>query len=195
MFRQMQPLQLFATPLWAQEISPVERTALEPAMRLALGGGAARDLHRDAAFQPFARAAEALGERVLQRLETTQRGLEVVRLEALVDQQGAASLPRVQPNAYLGGLYLLEGSGQWSASDPRPQAHLLTAPQAEANAATAETLTLPLAPGRLLLFPAFLRHHTLPNPGPAPRVVLSFALSFRDFLERMSPPRWDRMTP
>jgi hypothetical protein len=194
MFRQVQPLQLFATQLYAQEIAEAERRPLEQAMRQVLDGAPATDLQRHAAFQPLLRAAEAAGEGVLQRLEATQRGLEAVRLEALVDLPGAGSTARVHANAYLGGLYLLSGGGQWSATDPRPQAHLLTVPLAEPGAATAESLGLPLAPGRLLLFPAFLRHRTLPNPGPGPRIVLSFALSFRDFLERVSPPRWERRT-
>jgi hypothetical protein len=157
-------------------------------------GGSPGDLHRRPAFAALVRAAEAMGEAVLQRLDSVQRDLEVVRLEALVELPGAASPSRLHANAYLGGLYLVAGGGQWQAEDPRPQAHLLTGPLAEPTPATAETLTLPLLPGRLLLFPAFLRHRTLPNPGPAPRILFRLALSFRDFVERLSPPRWDRMS-
>jgi len=198
MFRQVQTLQLFATALYAQEPAAAERQALEAALTAAVralpAGAAPADLHRRPAFAGLARFAEAMGEAVLQRLETVQRGLEVTRLEVLLEPPGAAAPARVQPNAYLGGLYLLSGAGQWLASDPRPQAHLLTLPLAEPTPATAETLTLPLVPGRLLLFPAFLSHGTLPNPGPAPRVLFRLALSFRDFVERLSPPRWDRMS-
>lgn len=196
MFRQVQPLQLFATPLWAQEVAPAERPAFDAELlagvRALPPGTSPADLHRAPPFARFVAAALQMGESVLERLQTAQRGLEIVRLEALVEAPGTASPARVQPNAYLAGLYLVAGSGQWAASDPRPQAHLLTAPLAEPSPATAESLSLPLAAGRLLLFPAFLRHQTLPNPGPGPRALLAFALSFRDFVDRLSPPRWER---
>ncbi|HKY95085.1 MAG TPA: hypothetical protein VJL84_07245, partial [Kiloniellales bacterium] len=119
MFRQVQALQLFATPLWAQEIAAAERGALEQELLAGVQalapGPSPVDLYRRAAFARFAALAEAMAENVLQRLQSVQRGMEVVRLEALVEAPGAASPPRVQPNAYLAGLYLLTGVGQWAA--------------------------------------------------------------------------------
>lgn len=197
MFRRMQPLQLFATQLYAQEPSAEERRALDSSLTAAVAalpkGRPAEGLQRDPAFAPLVRFAEATGEAVLQRLDSVQRGLEVVRLEALVEPPDAMQPPRSEPNAYLAGFYLLSGAGQWLVQDPRPQAHLLTAALAGPSPALAESLTLPLTPGRLLLFPAYLRHQIRPNTGPGGRVLFRFALSFRDFVERLSPPRWDRL--
>ena len=141
--------------------------------------------------------ALARSGRALPRLEAPT----VTALWATREAPGAALPPEIHQNAYLGGLYLAESGAAEGAPpgtlrflDPRPQAHLIAGPVSLPTPATQPEASLPLRPGRLLLFPGWLWHHTLPNPGPGQRTLFHFALSFRDFARAMSPPRWTGLT-
>lgn len=207
MFQQVSPLTLFATPVFAQDLPAAERPAFDQALVAAIGalGGQAAgpqpwrspcDLQSRPAFAPLVAFAAAAAERALEQLRSEQRDPLLASLAASLEPPGGALAPQQHPNAYFAGLYLAAGSGQDEVRflDPRPQAHLLAGRTSGPSPATAAEATLPLRPGRLLLFPAWLWHFTLPNPGPQPRLLFSLAITFRRFRETMSPPRWTGMT-
>lgn len=56
-------------------------------------------------------------------------------------------------------------------------------------------------PGRMLIFPSWLRHHVPSNQGTTERISISFNLMFTNFAETLAAPRWkatageDEMTP
>lgn len=206
MFAKVSPLQLFQTPVFAQDLPDPARRQLEPALLQALAALPAgppaplwrshHDLHRRSPFRPLAGLLLETAQRILAQLKSVQQAPAITALWATREQPGAALPPELQQNAYLAGLYLLEGAaGQVRFLDPRPQAHLIAGPVSQPTPATQPEATLPLRPGRLLLWPAWLWHHTLPNPGPGPRTLVHFALSFQDFARAMSPPRWTGLTP
>ena len=208
MFAKVSPLQLFQTPVFAQDLPEGVRATLEPGLRQALAvlpagppGSPAlwrshHDLHRRPPFRPLAELLLETAHRILVQLKSEQQAPAITALWATREPPGAALPPELHRNAYLGGLYLLEGeAGQVTFLDPRPQAHLIAGPVSQPTPATQAEATLPLRPGRLLLWPAWLWHHTQPNPGPGQRTLLHVSLSFQDYTRAMSPPRWTGMTP
>ncbi len=46
-------------------------------------------------------------------------------------------------------------------------------------------------PGRLLIFPAWLRHSVPANDGQTDRISISFNLMFKQFAETLAAPMWD----
>jgi len=207
MFQQTSPLTLFATPVFAQDLPPAERAAFDRALIAGVGTLGATptgpqpwrsspDLQRLPAFRALSTLAGLAAERALDQLRSEQRQPLLARLTATLEPAGSALPMQQQANAYFGGLYLAAGSGQDQVRflDPRPQAHLLTGPAIGQAPASAADATLPLRPGRLLLFPAWLWHATLPNPGPQPRLLFSLAITFQHFRDTLSPPRWSGMT-
>ena len=203
MFRQITPLSLFATPVYAQELPPDAASALDSELSAAadeLGAGAApgplwrshHDLHRRVGFGGLAALLMEASLRILAQMRSVQQEPAITALWATREAPGASLPTQLQQNAYLGALYLARGNGEDRVRflDPRPQAHLIAGPTSAPTATTSPDATLPLKPGRLLLFPAWFWHMTLPNPGPAPRLLFHAAVSFAGFVEAMSVPRW-----
>ncbi len=185
------PLSLFVSPLFASELDAAERAAVAAALSGQPGG---RDLARLPALAPLVGQIEAAAEAAFAELKCEQRGAVVTRLWIETGLPGTAGQRLVHPNAYLGGLYRPEGETPESVTfeDPRPQAALLQAPIEAPTPLTATEAGVPLVAGRLLLFPAYLKHQ--PAPGSGPRRLVRFAVSFRDFVRQMSLPRWTGMT-
>ena len=190
-FAQVSPLSLFVSPLFAVDMDARERAAVAAAVT---GLPAGQDLAQHPALASVTAQIEAAAEQLLGELKSVQRGPRVSRLWIESAVPGVAGQLLLHPNAYLGGLYRLAGEAPESVTfqDPRPQARLLQAPLEAPTPLTAQEQTAPLPAGRLLLFPAFLLHQ--PGPASAPRQLLRFAVTFRDFVASMSPPRWTGMT-
>lgn len=204
MFANQQILPLFPTLIAAQEVTADRKEALNAALAaavLARRGGEARqpwrsapDLFLDPAFGELTGYAVESGTQVLTALQAEHGGLEPTAMAALVEPPGSMQPPSLQPNAYLAGLYIAQGSGQdqlrfW---DPRPQAAQILPTPLERTPLNSGEMTIPAPVGRLLLFPAWLLHALL--PAPAARISFSFALVFRDFAETIAPPRWTGLT-
>jgi uncharacterized protein (TIGR02466 family) len=45
-------------------------------------------------------------------------------------------------------------------------------------------------PGRMVIFPSWLRHHVPSNESTTERVSIAFNLMFTDFAETLAAPRW-----
>ena len=45
-------------------------------------------------------------------------------------------------------------------------------------------------PGRMVIFPSWLRHHVPSNEGSRERISISFNLMFTNFAETAAAPRW-----
>lgn len=190
-FAKVSPLSLFASPLFASDLTTAERETVATALR---GRPAGRDLAREPGLAPLAALIEGAAEAILEELKVEQRGARLARLWLEETPAGAPGALLLHANAYLGGLYRPEGETQEGLvfHDPRPQVHLLQPPLEAATALTAPEQGVPLPAGRLLLFPAWLRHQ--PGPAAAPRRLLRFAVSFRRYAERLAPPRWTGMS-
>ena len=96
------------------------------------------------------------------------------------------------PNNYLSGVYYVAVPPPGSKiffQDPRPSMIMPKPRQYSrltANAADAESKE-----GRLLIFPAWLKHTVPANDGQTERISISFNLMFKSFSETMAAPMWD----
>lgn len=206
MFANQQILPLFPTMIAAQEVTADRKEALNRALAAAVrarrgAGGDERqawrsppDLFLDPAFAELTGYAVECGLQLLGALQAEHSGLEPITLTAQIEPAGTMQPPSLQPNAYLSGVYIAQGGGQdqlrfW---DPRPQVAQIAPPVRERTPMNSVEMTIPVQPGRLLLFPAWLLHGLL--PAPAPRISFSFALVFRDFADAIAPPRWTGLT-
>jgi hypothetical protein len=58
------------------------------------------------------------------------------------------------------------------------------------NRLTANAAAEQAQPGRMVVFPSWLRHHVPSNEGTTERISISFNLMFKNFAETAAAPRW-----
>lgn len=58
------------------------------------------------------------------------------------------------------------------------------------NRVTANAAAEQAVPGRMVIFPSWLRHHVPSNAGADERISISFNLMFKNFAETAAAPRW-----
>ena len=58
------------------------------------------------------------------------------------------------------------------------------------NHITANAAAEQAVPGRMVIFPSWLRHHVPSNEGTRERISMSFNLMFTNFAETAAAPRW-----
>ena len=72
--------------------------------------------------------------------------------------------------------------------DPRP---ILMMPwTGKLSRVTANACVAQPRPGRMVIFPSWLRHHVPANQGTTERISISFNLMFANFAETLAAPRW-----
>jgi uncharacterized protein (TIGR02466 family) len=75
--------------------------------------------------------------------------------------------------------------------DPRGQASMIMPKPRQYTRLTANGANAQSKEGRLLIFPAWLKHTVPANDGQSERISISFNLMFRNFSETMAAPLWD----
>jgi uncharacterized protein (TIGR02466 family) len=111
---------------------------------------------------------------------------------ANINPPGAYHPTHHHPNNYLSGVYYVAVPPPGSRlllQDPRPSM-IMPKPRQftrlTANAADAESKE-----GRMLIFPAWLKHSVPANDGKEERISISFNLMFTNFAEQLASPMWD----
>ena len=96
-------------------------------------------------------------------------------------------------NNFLSGVYYLQ-TGQGSDSitffDPRNEVSVITPRFLRVNQHNSATVNIEAKAGRLVLFPAWLKHAVGPNRSPAERISIAFNVMFSDFTRAVAAPRW-----
>lgn len=106
---------------------------------------------------------------------------------------GAAHRMHTHPNNFLSGVYYVrtaEGGNTINFHDPRAQSAIIRPPVTALTRENADQVVMPVEPGALLLFPAFLPHSVDENRSAALRASLSFNVMFRGFAEELAKPLW-----
>ncbi len=75
-------------------------------------------------------------------------------------------------------------------SDPRLQAHVIAPHIRKPSTRTASSVDVGVRDGRLVLFPAWLRHSVSSNRSDRQRVSVAINVMFTDYVARISRPRW-----
>ncbi len=100
------------------------------------------------------------------------------------------------PNAHLTFVLPLAAGPGFGVlvADPRPQAQVIVPMVSEPNELNARQVTIPLAPGQILLLPGWMPHAVQGGGGPGEFLILRGQTLFRNMAEDVSPPMWTGMT-
>ena len=206
MIEKQEVQELFPTPLWIVDLKPAEagpfnarlkaeiENIISPRPKVPAGSNwqTPQDLHTRPAFADFVKLVETAARGVARFLQIDQHPMTITGCWANINPPGAYHPTHNHPNNYLSGVYYVavpESGSRIIFQDPRP---LMIMPKPRqftrqtANAADAES-----RPGRLLIFPAWLRHSVPANDGQTERISISFNLMFKQFAETLAAPMWN----
>ncbi len=198
--------ELFPTPIWIVDLEPVEAAALNinlkaeierliaprPAIPAGSNWQTPQNLHTRPAFAEFVKLVETAARGVARFLQVDQYPMMITGCWANINPHGAYHPTHHHPNNYLSGVYYVAVPAAGSRivfQDPRPSMIMPKPKQytkITANGADAQSKE-----GRLLLFPAWLKHTVPSNEGQSERISISFNLMFKNFTETMAAPIWD----
>ncbi len=198
--------ELFPTPLWIVDLNPAEAATfnaqlkreidriITPRPKVPAGSNwqTPQDLHTRPAFASFVKLVEMAGKGVARFLQVDQYPMVITGCWANINPPGAYHPTHHHPNNYLSGVYYVAVPPPGSRlvlQDPRPSM-IMPKPRQftrlTANGADAESKE-----GRMLIFPAWLKHSVPANDGKEERISISFNLMFTNFAESLAAPMWD----
>ncbi len=203
----MRVLELFPTPLWSVDLDAAATTALNaslsreiekilgPRPALPRGGSWQTDpvLHRHPGFAELTGLIERTAVGALKFLALKSPRAAVTGMWANVNPKGGQASAHTHPNNFLSAVYYVKvppGEGVIQFTDPRPAAEVMLPPIAEENRFNGNRRIFEVKPGRLLLFPAWLRHDVPPNRADEERVSIAANLMLEEYVERSSTPLW-----
>lgn len=197
--------ELFPTPLWVLDFvgddaeafnaklkAEIEKIA-SPRPKLPSGSNlqTPHDLHTRPAFAEFTKLVEIAAKSVAQFLHLEQYPMMITGCWANVNPPGSYHPTHNHPNNYLSGVYYVavpEVGTHLVFQDPRP---VSIAPwTGKLSRITSNAAVQDPRPGRMVIFPAWLRHHVPTNEGVTERISIAFNLMFRNFAESIAAPRW-----
>ncbi len=207
MFAKTAAFPLFATPVWGFDLpedqaGPINAGLLDllerwftprPELRPGETWQTTHDLHERAEFAGLLPFVQGAVDSVLETLALRERAWLITGCWANINPPGGFHPPHTHPNNLVSGVYYLRTPPEADAivfHDPRPQAQLLQPPATRAVPETQAEIQVEAKPGRMLLFPAWLRHSVRPNYGSQERVSISFNVMLDDYAARNSAPMW-----
>jgi len=170
---------------------------IEPREPLGVGGSWQTDptLHRRAEFSDFLAIVLKTAKGALEFLDVDYEGFECTGCWANINPTGGKNSSHTHPNNYLSGVYYVavpDGAGKIEFADPRPQAGVIMPASGKWNKFTGNKIAVPVMPGRLVIFPAWLSHSVAANTSQEERVSIAFNIMFTNFTETMSGTLWKK---
>ena len=138
---------------------------------------------------------ETAARGVARFLQVDQYPMDITGCWANVNPPGAYHPMHHHPNNYLSGVYYVAvptaGLADHLPGSARPglDDHAQAAPVHQAHRQRRQCAQS--KEGRLLIFPAWLKHTVPANDGQSERISISFNLMFKNFSETMAAPLWD----
>ncbi|SKA35196.1 conserved hypothetical protein [Enhydrobacter aerosaccus] len=206
MIEKQEVQELFPTTIWIVDLKASEavpfnahlKTEIEkiisPRPKVPAGSNwqTPQDLHTRPAFADFVKLVEMAARGVARFLQVDQHAMMITGCWANINPPGAYHPTHNHPNNYLSGVYYVavpEVGSHILFQDPRP-AMIMPRPRqftrVTVNAADAQS-----KPGRMVLFPSWLRHNVPANDGQSERISIAFNLMFKNFAETLAAPMWD----
>ncbi|MFI5000811.1 MAG: TIGR02466 family protein [Reyranellales bacterium] len=198
--------ELFPTPIWIVDLEPLQAASLNLGLKAEINRlisprpvippgsnwQTPQDLHTKPAFAEFVKLVETAARGVTRFLQVDQYPMTITGCWANINPPGAYHPTHHHPNNYLSGVYYVAVPPVGSRivfQDPRPSMIMPKPKQytrITANGADAQSKE-----GRLLIFPAWLKHTVPSNEGHSERISISFNLMFKNFTESMAAPLWE----
>ena len=206
MIEKQEVQELFPTTVWIVDLKAAEaapfnarlkaeiETIISPRPKVPAGSNwqTPQDLHTRPAFADFVKLVETAARGVARFLQVDQHPMTITGCWANINPPGAYHPTHNHPNNYLSGVYYVavpESGSRIVFQDPRPSM-IMPRPR-QFTRLTANAADAPSKPGRLLIFPAWLRHSVPANDGQTDRISISFNLMFKQFAETLAAPMWD----
>jgi len=207
MFAKTAAFPLFATPVWGFDLPADQASAINagllallerwftprPALRPGETWQTTHDLHERAEFAPLLPFVQGAVEAALDALAVRDRAWIITGCWANINPAGGFHPPHIHPNNLVSGVYYLQippAADSIVFHDPRPQAHLLHPVTTRVVPELQSEIQVEAKPGRLLLFPSWLRHSVRPNFGNEERVSISFNVMLDDYAATNGAPMW-----
>lgn len=207
-FEKSNTLAFFPTYIWAHDLKPADRDAVNESItarlkellpadgQLAVGRSyqTRTDMQNDPAFARLLTLADEAARSALAFLDHAPLPLRVTGCWGNVSPPGVHHPEHAHPNNVLSGVYYLrapQGANTISFHDPRPQAHIIAPPVVKQTQKHASTVELGAVPGRMFLFPAWMRHSVNANASGEIRVSVAFNFMLENFIDSASKPRFD----
>lgn len=196
--------ELFPTPLWVVDLPPSDAVAfnaklkaeiesiISPRPKVPSGSNwqTPQDLHTRPGFADFTKLVETVAASVSQYLQVESFPMMITGCWANINPTGSYHPTHNHPNNYLSGVYYVAVPPTGSHlvfQDPRP---VMIMPRTKLGRVTANAAVAQAQPGRMVLFPSWLRHHVPSNEGTTDRISIAFNLMFTSFAETLAPPMW-----
>ncbi len=208
----MEAKEIFPTPVWVVDLRPEAARALNdrlaaeierliaPRPKIQPGANWQTDpvLHTRPEFGDFVALVESAARGVLRFMQLDHLPFALTGCWANVNPPGAYHPMHHHPNNYLSGVYYVRAGSNASEiifQDPRPQASMIMPPPKQFTPLTVNASSFEAREGRLLLFPAWLKHTVPANSTQQDRISISFNLMFTQFTESYAQPLWKGSVP
>ena len=152
------------------------------------------DLHQRPAFATLIGLFNEAVASVLEFLQVEEAAFRITGCWANVNPSGSPHSAHTHPNNYLSGVYYvqtMQGADSITFHDPREEANIIAPRVRKQTPYNAPRINVPAKDGRLVIFPAWLKHSVEVNKSPRERISISFNMMFTDFAERLSAPKWE----
>ena len=200
--------ELFPTPLWIVDLKADAAAALNlklkaeieriisprPPIPASSNWQTPQDLHTRPAFAEFVKLIETAARGVTRFLQVDQYPMVITGCWGNVNPPGAFHPMHHHPNNYLSGVYYVsipDSGSQIVFQDPRTQASMIMPRPKQYTRLTANGANAQSKAGRMVIFPAWLKHTVPANEGKSDRISISFNLMFTNFTETMASPMWN----
>ena len=150
-------------------------------------------LFREPEFAPLCAAIQKLAKAALEQLAIDYDEIALTAMWANINPPGAKHTIHSHPNNYLSGVYYVQSDAKANSirfHDPRGQSEAIMPPRAQQNVYNTNVIELETKPGRLVMFPAWLKHDVPTNLSDRERISIAYNLMFPNFTETMSFPLW-----
>jgi uncharacterized protein (TIGR02466 family) len=166
-----------------------------PAAELAPGSAwqSAHDVHELPELRELVGCFHEAVRSVLRFLRIGNDDFAITGCWANLYAPGAAHRMHTHPNNFLSGVYYVrtaEGANTINFHDPRAQSAVIRPAVTALTGENTDQVVMPVEPGVLLLFPAYLPHSVDENRSTTVRASLSFNVMFRGFAETIAKPMW-----
>ncbi len=208
MFKNVEVTDIFPTPIWTVDLNDDDALATNtylmreieklmtprPALPPTTNWQTDPTMHRLPQFAEIVKLVEKAAAGAMDFLQLQPRDLVVTGGWANVNPAGGHNPLHHHPNNFLSAVYYLQTPGADDCiafEDPRPQATVMMPRIVQFNLYNGNRLTVKVRPGRLIMFPAWLKHAVPPNNSQRERISIAFNLMFKNYVEESSPALWD----
>jgi len=205
MFRAAEALTLFPTHVWVfdletDEFEPINTRIMEQVterlpdiaeLSQTYALQSETNIHEDDYLSILNKYILTAGKNICDGLNLQCNYLTITGCWLNIGKPGCVHKEHSHPNNFLSAVYYVNanpGANSITFSDPRPQASVILPKMDRPAASLANSVTLETTPGRLLIFPAWLRHSVRENESAELRVSIAYNMLVDTSFDELAAP-------